>query len=778
MAELRQICQRQIMDELFEAINGRPEDLGLGEGQPAYKVLVLDDLATRIISSCCKMSDITYAGVSHVESLAKRRQPLPMLEAIYFVAPTQASVDAICRDFPGKKSQYKMAHIVFTSHLSDALLQQISQNRSLCGQIAALKELNMEFLAVEDQVFSLEVKSAFHSLYADPPPPERDATQRKVAQRLASLCITLGGELPLVRYDAASSPAAAIALDLDGELRRFHADEERSRKVLQANAKRHGTGARPTVLVLDRARDIATPLLHELTYQAMAQDLLEVSESGVVTRDAPSAGGQAKAGVLSDDDLLWAKYKHEHIAETLGGLEADIAEFREGSKHVEAFRKSQADGAAADTKAMTKVVKDMPRFMKQNDKLSMHTDLSQRLFKLYEESALEKVCGLEMEMLFGEDATGSSVLGRGVIQTAATLPEHFVDTLRQAKSADDQARLLALLQLTQPELAQQLREDGDTKASMRYPREHEAVEATVERLSSAQSAARGAGAGAAPYSARGWRTDKDDYPGYSKGSPTKIDVTSRYKPALYWQGRDMINQKLDLGAFPYAGEEPRTDPAPFVQGASHRSQPLQKKSKSWKGGGARAGQPGPRLILFVVGGISYSECRTAYELSRKFGVTVFVGSTEVLTPQRALQRLSCAPPAQGEEGDCDRGEADGAGTEASALDEFLEKIPFEKIFPCCFRTEVRRAGARPPLSLRSHRVCPCRPLARRCCGGLRAATRRQRTGRSSCPNPSRNVAAVISFVYDVLATNVLACRLTSHASSATSASKRSVLASP
>ena len=172
MAELRQICQRQIMDELFEAINGRPEDLGLGEGQPAYKVLVLDDLATRIISSCCKMSDITYAGVSHVESLAKRRQPLPMLEAIYFVAPTQASVDAICRDFPGKKSQYKMAHIVFTSHLSDALLQQISQNRSLCGQIAALKELNMEFLAVEDQVFSLEVKSAFHSL-SEPGSPRR-----------------------------------------------------------------------------------------------------------------------------------------------------------------------------------------------------------------------------------------------------------------------------------------------------------------------------------------------------------------------------------------------------------------------------------------------------------------------------------------------------------------------------------------------------------------------------------------------------------------------------
>eukprot|EP01047_Picozoa_sp_COSAG01_P045840 COSAG01_NODE_4254_length_5205_cov_3.427145_4_plen_430_part_00 len=38
------------------------------------------------------------------------------------------------------------------------------------------------------------------------------------------------------------------------------------------------------MLVLDRATDLAAPLLHELTYQAMCHDLLDVTASGVVRR--------------------------------------------------------------------------------------------------------------------------------------------------------------------------------------------------------------------------------------------------------------------------------------------------------------------------------------------------------------------------------------------------------------------------------------------------------------------------------------------------------------
>ena len=72
----------------------------------------------------------------------------------------------------------------------------------------------MEFLAVEDAVFSLEMKNAFHDLHAVPAPIGKTAAQDKMAQRLASLCITLGsekGDLPLIRYDRSSAVAHDVA---------------------------------------------------------------------------------------------------------------------------------------------------------------------------------------------------------------------------------------------------------------------------------------------------------------------------------------------------------------------------------------------------------------------------------------------------------------------------------------------------------------------------------------------------------------------------------------
>jgi len=90
--------------------------------------------------------------------------------------------------------------------------------------------------------------------------------------------------------------------------------------------------------------------------------------------------------------------------------------------------------------------------------------------------------------------------------------------------------------------------------------------------------------------------------------------------------------------------------------------------------------------------MSYSECRAAYELSQKFpGTEVLIGSTELLTPQSLLERMKLEEyPNTRLSNTAGAGLEDGSGLNASGaeelstFDQFLDWLPFERIFPCCF----------------------------------------------------------------------------------------------
>jgi len=183
---MREVVQRKLLTEV------------IGSTQ-TWKVLVLDDASTRIISSVLTMYDIMEQRVTIVEQLKLGRQPFPEMEVIYFISPTMDSVKRVVADFNvprGKQVKYGNVHLFFTDTLSDALMAELQTEPQLIARIRTLKEISMEFLAVEANAFHFDMRDSLTSLYGSSPDRQHPDV---LAKKLATLCISLN-EHPCIRY--------------------------------------------------------------------------------------------------------------------------------------------------------------------------------------------------------------------------------------------------------------------------------------------------------------------------------------------------------------------------------------------------------------------------------------------------------------------------------------------------------------------------------------------------------------------------------------------------
>lgn len=631
----RQITRDRLLFEMLRSTK-------TGDSKSTWKVLIMDKLTVKIMSCACKMADITQEGVSLVEDIFRRRQPLPSMDAVYFIQPNKENIVMFLSDMSGRTPLYKKAYVFFSSPVSKELVSHIKKDTTVLNRIAALREMNLEYFAIDSQGFITDHERALEEVFGDEENTRKaDACLNVMATRVATVFASLR-EFPNVRYRAAKSlDPMTMTTFRDLIPTKLAAGIWNNLMKYKQTIKAYPDRETCELLIIDRSIDQIAPVIHEWTYDAMCHDLLNMDGNKYVFEAPNKDGKQEKKEVLLEEhDPIWVELRHAHIADASERLHEKMTSFISKNKAAQIQHGSRG-GSELSTRDLQKMVQALPQYSEQIEKISLHVDIAGKINRLIRELGLRDVGQLEQDLVFGdagmkdvikflttnEEATRENKL-RLLMILAAIYPEKFegekgLNLMKLAKLQSDDMNAVSNMRLlaASPETKKSsttafslkfdmhkkkraARKDRtDEQETWQLSRFYPIVEELIEKL----------GKGELP---------KENYPCMNDPSPTfhgtSMDSSSINEPPV---AHSMRSRRTPTWARPRNSDDGYSSDSIL----KHASSDFRKMGK--------------RIFIFIVGGATRSELRACHKLSTKLNREVILGSTSLDDPAQFITKL-------------------------------------------------------------------------------------------------------------------------------------------
>jgi syntaxin-binding protein 1 len=500
----------------------------------------------------------------------------------------------------------------------DSLFEQIKGAPILLARVGNFVELNMEFLCLEPQVFTLNMQRGFIDagpgmLAPSEAPIEQQTTERAcvatIATRLLTFCSTMG-EFPNIRYQRGTTVAAKVAKQMKELM------EQRAGSTPESPA-----AGSSTIVILDRTHDPLAPLLSEFYVQGCATDTLKLENH--------TFKYNGKDVLLNDEDTVWRDMCHVFVGEAQDTIHKRQAELERRPAYK--MLQAQKSGQQMDIKGMSDVVKDLPKFKKEYERCQVSVDVLIKMMaiaaKLIPAVEVQQALAVERINKDRQEEFRHLLSDPAIYDNGKALPEI------------EKLRLIMLYAITQFSGAKAMPADLRTSLMQMAGLDDQNYQ---NALAAAMLVGR-------DYAENHFVLARKS----SKKKASDDDLTlARYTPLVKDVASALVTGSLPLDHYPSmrdadvpaagSGSGPKVGAGKSVRGAAGGGRTAPRwasKSKGAGGGGGGAGgsdEKTPKIIIFVIGGMTHSEMRSVYEATKEQqkapAIPVLIGSTSLLHP--------------------------------------------------------------------------------------------------------------------------------------------------
>ncbi|KAK1430345.1 hypothetical protein QVD17_13016 [Tagetes erecta] len=634
--KFRQISRDRLLHEMLKSSSS-------GDSRSSWKVLIMDKVTVKVMSASCKMTDITDQGVSLVEDIFKRRQPMPSMDVIYFIQPIKENLIMFLSDMSGREPLYRKAFVFFSTPTPKDLIERIKNDMSVLPRIGALREMNLEYFPIESQAFTTDTDKALEDMYSQLAENSRqfDACLNIMSTRIATVFASMK-EFPFVWYRAKGMDGTSAATFRDlvpVKLASAVWDSITMYKTTIANFPQTETC---DLLIVDRSIDLIAPIIHEWTYDAMCHDLLEL-EGNKYVQEVPNKSGsetQRKEFLLEDHDAVWLEMRHLHIAEASEKLSDKMQNFMSKNK---AAQLQQRDGSELSTREIQKMVQALPTYNEQMEKLSLHVEIAGKINDIIRDEELRDLGQVEQDLVFGDAGTKEVI--------------NFLRTHQDSRT-EYKLRLLMIYAMVNPE-----KFEGDKATKLmqlaKLPPDDMKIIQNMRLLEGSNKKKKHHGAFSLKFDShkshhalRKDRTGEEETWQLSRFYPMLEELLEKVsKRELEKDEYQCMNNPSNQSASSSSTHDTPAKSGPGHHPNSRRSRRTATWAKQRSTADGHSSNSavtntssdfknmGQRLFVFIIGGATRSELRVCHKLTAKLKREVILGSTSIDDPPQYISKI-------------------------------------------------------------------------------------------------------------------------------------------